>query len=102
MYYQRSMRGADQNQGLIYSYVAMERRIRVDHPARKVRVLVDRALKSMDPLLEYDVCVFRAPIDCAGASFTGAASDDFVFDSIGASVNGAIGLQPVVPVVCGS
>jgi transposase len=46
------MRGADQNQGLMYSYVAMERRIRVDHPARKIRVLVDRALKSMNTLLD--------------------------------------------------
>lgn len=52
MYYQRSMRGADQNQGLMYSYVAMERRIRVDHPARKIRVLVDRALKSMNTWLD--------------------------------------------------
>jgi transposase len=46
------MRGTDQNQGLMYSYVAMERRIRVDHPARKIRVLVDRALKGMDTSLD--------------------------------------------------
>src|SRR5271168_60718 len=46
------MRGADQNQGLMYSYVAMERRIRVDHPARKIRVLVDRALERMDSALD--------------------------------------------------
>src|ERR1700680_2325757 len=46
------MRGADQNQGLMYSYVAMERRIRVDHRARRIRVLVDRALKSMNTLLD--------------------------------------------------
>src|SRR5271169_2548956 len=46
------MRGADQNQGLMYSYVAMERRIRVDHPARKIRVLVDRALERMDSAMD--------------------------------------------------
>src|SRR5271156_4526687 len=42
------MRGADQKQGLMYSYVTMERRIRRDHPARKIRELVDRALEQMD------------------------------------------------------
>jgi transposase len=36
----------------MYSYVTMERRIRVDHPARKVRVLVDRALERMDSALD--------------------------------------------------
>ena len=36
----------------MYSYVTMERRIRVDHPARKIRVLVDRALERMDSALD--------------------------------------------------
>src|SRR5271154_3345088 len=46
------MRGADQKQGLMYSYVTMERRIRVDHPARKIRALVDGALQRMDAAME--------------------------------------------------
>src|SRR5271170_3349448 len=46
------MRGADQKQGLMYSYVTMERRIRRDHPARKIRELVDRALEGMDKALD--------------------------------------------------
>jgi transposase len=46
------MRGADQKQGFMYSYVTMERRIRMDHPARKIRLLVDRALVCMDAALE--------------------------------------------------
>jgi transposase len=45
------MRGADQKQGLMYSYVTMERRIRRDHPVRKIRELVDRALQRMDSVL---------------------------------------------------
>jgi transposase len=36
----------------MYSYVTMERRIRVDHPVRRIRGLVDRALERMDRLLE--------------------------------------------------
>src|SRR5271155_1146884 len=46
------MRGADQKQGSMYSYVTMERRIRVDHPARKIRGLVDIALQRMDAAME--------------------------------------------------
>ena len=36
----------------MYSYVTMERRIRVDHPARKIRALVDIALQRMDAAME--------------------------------------------------
>lgn len=36
----------------MYSYVTMERRIRLDHPARRIRSLVDGALKRMDASLE--------------------------------------------------
>ncbi len=36
----------------MYSYVTLERRIRMDHPARKIRTLVDRALRRMDAALE--------------------------------------------------
>ena len=45
------MRGADQRQGSMYSYVTMERRIRRDHPLRKIREFVDRALAQMEPAL---------------------------------------------------
>src|SRR6202453_605723 len=46
------MRGADQKQGSIYSYVSMERRIRKDHPLRKIRELVDVALERMERELD--------------------------------------------------
>jgi transposase len=46
------MRGADQKQGLMYSYVTMERRISRDHPVRKIRELVDGALERMDKALD--------------------------------------------------
>ena len=36
---------------MLYSYVTMERRIRADHPVRRIRVLVDRALERMDGAL---------------------------------------------------
>jgi transposase len=46
------MRGEDQKQTAMYSYVTMAQRIAADHPARAIRVLVDRALERMDADLE--------------------------------------------------
>ena len=40
------MRGGDERQGRMFSYVTMEER--ADHPARPIRALVDGALKRMD------------------------------------------------------
>jgi transposase len=46
------MRGDDQKQTAMYSYVTLAQRIPADHPARQIRVLVDRALERMDAQLE--------------------------------------------------
>jgi transposase len=42
------MRGEDEKQGGMFSYVTMERRIGADHPARAIRAMVDRALSRMN------------------------------------------------------
>jgi transposase len=46
------MRGDENKQSLMYSYVTMTQRIRADHPARAIRAMVDRALARMDAELE--------------------------------------------------
>jgi transposase len=46
------MRGEEQKQTAMYSYVTLAQRIPADHPARAIRVLVDRALARMDAQLE--------------------------------------------------
>jgi transposase len=46
------MRGDDEKQSAMYSYVTLEQRIPVDHPVRQIRVLVDRALARMDAQLD--------------------------------------------------
>lgn len=46
------MRGEDQKQAAMYSYVTMTQRIPADHPARAIRQMVDRALQRMDSELE--------------------------------------------------
>jgi transposase len=50
--YPISMRGDDQKQAAMFSYLTLAQRIPVDHPARQIRVLVDRALERIDGELE--------------------------------------------------
>src|SRR5664280_2080088 len=50
--YERGMRGDDPKQSAMFSYLTLAQRIPADHPARQIRVLVDRALVRMDGELE--------------------------------------------------
>jgi transposase len=43
------MRGADQQQSHIFSYVSSEERVRRDHPLRTIRALVDEVLRQLSP-----------------------------------------------------
>ena len=46
------MRGEDQKQTSMYSYVTLSQRIPADHPGRAIRAMLDRALVRMDGELE--------------------------------------------------
>jgi transposase len=46
------MRGEEEKQTAMYSYVTMAQRIPADHPVRSIRGMVDRALSRMDSELE--------------------------------------------------
>jgi len=41
------MRGNDEQQGAVFSYVSTEQRIAADHPLRTIRVMTDRALREL-------------------------------------------------------
>ncbi len=41
------MRGEDEKQSAMFSYVTLEQRVPADHPLRGIRVMVDRALERM-------------------------------------------------------
>ena len=41
------MRGSDQRSGELFSYVDLEKRVRLDHPLRAIRVLTDSALEAL-------------------------------------------------------
>ena len=43
------MRGHDQKQDAVFSYLSPEERVPADHPLRKIRLLVDEVLKDMSP-----------------------------------------------------
>lgn len=43
------MRGTDQQQSHIFSYLSPEQRVRKDHPLRAVRVMMEEVLRSLSP-----------------------------------------------------
>ena len=46
------MRGSDQQQGEVFSYLSPESRVRKDHPLRGIRTMVDEVLRALSP--EFD------------------------------------------------
>src|ERR1700704_6757117 len=43
------MRGSDQQQSHVFSYISPEQRVRRDHPLRPIRTMVDEILKQLSP-----------------------------------------------------
>jgi transposase len=43
------MRGTDQQQSHVFSYISPEQRVREDHPLRPIRTMVDEILKQLSP-----------------------------------------------------
>src|SRR5437879_13023960 len=44
------MRGHDEHQENMFSYISSEKRVPLDHPLRRVREMTDRALLALSPL----------------------------------------------------
>lgn len=49
MRYVYSMRGKDEQQGVMYSYTNIESRIPADHPLRSIRTMMGRSLEELSP-----------------------------------------------------
>ena len=45
------MRGSDEQQEWMFSYISAEKRVPKDHPLRTIRTMVDVVLKDLSPLL---------------------------------------------------
>src|SRR6266576_6602332 len=97
----KGMRGDDQQQNPIFSYLSPEERVRKDHPLRAIRTMVDEVLTRTVAALRCDVRSRGPSVDCAGEAVAGAVAADVVLDPQRATADGRDGLQSVVPLVCG-
>jgi transposase len=46
------MRGNEEQQDAVFSYVSLEKRVPLEHPLRKIRAMVDEGLRELSPQLE--------------------------------------------------
>src|SRR4051794_3889132 len=95
-----TMRGDDQQQSSLYSYLSPEQRVPADHPLRVIRRLVDTVLKAFSALRR-DVRRGRTPLHRPRAVAACPAVAMPLFGAQRAAADGAAGLQPVVPLVRG-
>ena len=52
------MRGDDQQQAAMFSYISPEQRVPTDHPLRPIRAMVDEVLRGLSP--QFDVLYARS------------------------------------------
>ena len=57
----QSMRGQDTQQSTIFSYLSPEERVPADHPLRRIRPMVDDALKALSPCFHAMYSAFGRP-----------------------------------------
>src|SRR5882762_570130 len=93
------MRGSNQRSGELFSYVDLEKRVRLDHPLRAIRVLTDSALEALSG--RFCGALFRAgsAVDRARDAAAGDAVAGVLLGSLGASADGAVGVRSAVPLV---
>src|SRR6202167_6175517 len=96
------MRGSNQQQSHVFSYISPEQRVRKDHPLRPIRTIGGQNPEATVAAVQQDVRESGAPVDTAGAVVAGATVAAVVFGAERAAVDGRDGLQHFVPVVCGT
>src|SRR5215831_17209960 len=94
------MRGTDTQQSSMFSYLSPEERVPAEHPLRPIRVIVDDALKVLSPAFSRLYSVFGRPSIAPEEVVTSSAFAGALHGSQRTDVDGAIAVQPVVPVVC--
>ena len=66
------MRGDDQQQAKMFSYIPPEQRVPLDHILRVIRKMVDRAFSRLSPVFEELYCHQGPPFDPSGEAAPGA------------------------------
>ena len=97
-----SMRGADQQQNHIFSYLSPEERVRKDHPLRVVRVMVDEVLKQLSRRFDAMYAKVGRPSIPPEQLLRAQLLQMLYSIRRRAVVDGRDGLQPAVPLVRGA
>ena len=73
------MRGDDDQQDGMFSYISPEKRVPADHPLRPIRKMVDEILKGDVAEVREAVLQCGASVDCPGAAVEVTAVAGFLF-----------------------
>ena len=95
------MRGTETFQDYMFSYVSPEQRVPKDHPLRPIRQMVDRGLKELSKAFDRLYSTEGRPSIAPEKIASGVVVAGAVFDSKRADADGAVGLQLIIPMVCG-
>ena len=93
------MRGQEENQGFMFTYLSSEQRVPEDHPLRMIRAFADAVLKEMNPTFKVMYSNTGTTFYSSGTVVESAILDRFVYGARGPDVLRAIGLQHSVPLV---
>ena len=95
------MRGKDEQQLDVFSYVSPEQRVPQDHPLRLLRAMTDEALQQLKPRFNKLYAKTGRPLDSTGEAAAGPLAASAVLGAQRTNANGTARLQSVVPVVRG-
>src|ERR1019366_4808505 len=95
------MRGKDEQQLDVFSYVSPEQRVPQHHPLRRLRVMTDEGVKRAAATIPQAVRENRAAVDRAGEVVASASAASAVLGAQRTAVDGTARLQPAVPLVRG-
>ena len=90
------MRGNDEQQLDVFSYVSPEQRVSQDHPLHPLRVMTDEALRKLQPRFSRLYVKTGATVDHAKEVVASSPAASPVLGAQRANVDGTTQLQPAV------
>src|SRR5437762_5181246 len=96
------MRGDDQQQDGMFSYISPNKRVPQEHPLRRIRSIVDRVLDQLSPRFNKLYARAGRPSIAPEKLLRALLLQLPVLSAKRAAADGATGLQPAVPLVCGA
>ena len=94
------MRGGDERTGELFSYVNLEKRVRLDHPLRAIKKeLCERGAGRAGAGVRQLYAPIERPVDTAGEAGASDAVASVLFNSLGTAIDGAAGTRFAVSLV---